>query len=163
MIFLWIVQTVQNSDQRIGPFGAAARFAVGIGFILFELVVRDPRWQDAPLGLVVLPAIVMAIALIRSRWSPQPLRAIGPVGQALNLAVVAPLFVFEPTAGGAFLFYGASMLVAALRRNGGCEVTAISNAVLRRDDQVGCVLFAPVDMIETINSREYTERADARR
>jgi hypothetical protein len=31
---------------------------------------------------------------------------------------------------------------------GGCEVTAIANALLRRDDQVGCPLFAPVDLVE---------------
>lgn len=40
------------------------------------------------------------------------------------------------------------MLVAAFRRSGGCEVTAISNALLGRDDQVGCALFAPVDLAE---------------
>ena len=40
------------------------------------------------------------------------------------------------------------MLVAAVRRSGGCELTAISNAVLDRDDQVGCVLFAPIDLTE---------------
>lgn len=36
----------------------------------------------------------------------------------------------------AFLFYGASMLLAAACRNGGCEVTALSNAALGRDDDV---------------------------
>lgn len=42
-------------------------------------------------------------------------------------------------------FYGVSMLLAALRGYAGCEVLAISNWLLRRDDQVGCVVFAPVD------------------
>ena len=46
------------------------------------------------------------------------------------------------------MFYGFSMLVAAATRSGGCEVTAISNALLRRDDQVGCPLFASVDLVE---------------
>jgi hypothetical protein len=40
------------------------------------------------------------------------------------------------------------MLVAAARRGGGCEVTAISNALLQRDDQLGCPLFAPLDVAE---------------
>jgi hypothetical protein len=40
------------------------------------------------------------------------------------------------------------MFVAALRRRGGCEVTAVSNAVLGRDDQVGCVLFSPIGSAE---------------
>jgi hypothetical protein len=41
------------------------------------------------------------------------------------------------------------MLVAVARRSGGCELTAISNAVLGRYDQVGCVLFAPLDLAES--------------
>jgi hypothetical protein len=137
-----------STPGRVGRVGVLARVAVGTGFILFELLVRGPSWQDFALGLVVLPSIVIGLALLRSRRAPRPLRATGPVGHALNVVLLLPLFVFEPTAGGAFLFYGASMLVAAARHNGGCEVTAISNALLRRDDQVGCVFFAPVDLLE---------------
>jgi hypothetical protein len=66
----------------------------------------------------------------------------------VNAAVFTPLFLIPATAGGAFLFYGSSMLVAAARRSGGCEVTAIANVALGRDDQVGCVLFAPIDAVE---------------
>jgi hypothetical protein len=40
------------------------------------------------------------------------------------------------------------MILAALRGRAGCEVTAISNWVLRRDDQVGCPVFTPIDSIE---------------
>jgi hypothetical protein len=41
-----------------------------------------------------------------------------------------------------------SMLLAAPRSYAGCEVLAVPNWLLRRDDQVGCVLFAPVDALE---------------
>ena len=40
------------------------------------------------------------------------------------------------------------MLLAALRGYAGCEVLAISNWLLRRDDQVGCMVFAPVEDLE---------------
>ncbi len=40
------------------------------------------------------------------------------------------------------------MLIAAARGYAGCEVLAVSNWVLARDDQVGCALFAPVDLVE---------------
>ena len=40
------------------------------------------------------------------------------------------------------------MLVAVLRRTGGCEVTAISNLFLHRDDQIGCALFGPIDLLD---------------
>lgn len=48
----------------------------------------------------------------------------------------------------ALLFYGASMLLAALRGYGVCEVLAVSDWLLGRDDQVGCVVFSPIDQLE---------------
>jgi hypothetical protein len=47
-----------------------------------------------------------------------------------------------------FVFLGASMLLAAWRGYAGCETLAISNWLLRRDDQVGCILFTPLDKLE---------------
>ena len=44
---------------------------------------------------------------------------------------------------------GLAMLLAAARGYAGCEVLAISNWLLRRDDQLGCMVFAPVDLAET--------------
>ena len=69
------------------------------------------------------------------------------VGIALTV-VAAVLFALPATAGPTFVFYGTSMLVAAMRRTGGCEVTAISNLLLHRDDQIGCALFGPIDLLE---------------
>jgi hypothetical protein len=40
------------------------------------------------------------------------------------------------------------MLLAAIRGYAGCEVLAVSNWLLRRDDQVGCVIFTPIDVVE---------------
>jgi hypothetical protein len=132
----------------LGSWGTLARVAVGLLSIYLALFWRDPEWSDAALGLVVMPALVVTGVLLWTRRRPGPIRATGPVGHLVNLAVLIPLFSLPATAGASFLFYGASMLVAAARRTGGCEVTAISNALLKRDDQVGCPLFAPLDMAE---------------
>jgi len=35
-----------------------------------------------------------------------------------------------------------------VRGNGGCEVLAVSNWLLGRDDQVGCLIFSPLDALE---------------
>ena len=129
----------------IAPAGISARLAVGLGLISLALFWRDPAWSDVLLGLIVLPVIVVALAAWRARRSTAPLRATGPTGHLLNAAVFVPLFLIPATAGAAFLFYGCSMLVAAWRRGGGCEVTAISNALLDRDDHM---IFAPVDILE---------------
>jgi hypothetical protein len=48
----------------------------------------------------------------------------------------------------ALIFYGTTMLVAAGRGYAGCEVLAVSNWLLGRDDQVGCLLFEPIDRLE---------------
>jgi hypothetical protein len=76
------------------------------------------------------------------------LRATGPVAHALNVAVFVVLYLLEPTSDAALLFYGASMWLAALGGYAGCEVLAVSNWLLRRDDQVGCAVFWPVDRLE---------------
>lgn len=133
----------------IGPVGAAARVAVGLVFIAAALWWRDPEWTDVLVGLVVMPVAAIAVLAWRARHRPERLEATSQAANCLNVVLVLPLFFIPATAGGAFLFYGVSMLVAAFRRAGGCEVTAIGNAVLGRDDQVGCVLFGPIDAAET--------------
>jgi hypothetical protein len=140
----------------LGPAGVAARVVVGLVFLYLALLWRDPTWSDVALGLAAVPAVATALLAVRARRSPQPLRATGPLGHVVNTAVLVPLLFLAPTAGPALLFYGASMLIAAVRRSGGCEVTTIPNALLRRDDQWGCALFAPVDLAE--RSRLIRER-----
>ena len=83
------------------------------------------------------------------------LRATGPAGHAVNAAVFAALYAtpwYAPSLGftsdAALIFYGTSLLLAAARGYAGCEVLAVPNWLLRRDDQVGCVLFTPVDALE---------------
>jgi hypothetical protein len=132
----------------IGPLGVGARIAVGVVFVAAALWWRDPTWADVVVGLVVLPAAATAVLGWRARVRPDRLEAISPTAHCLNVVLFLPLFFIPAIAGGALLFYGASMFVAALRRRGGCEVTAVSNAVLGRDDQVGCVLFSPIDAVE---------------
>jgi hypothetical protein len=139
-----------------------ARLGVGLAFVGLALFWDEVGWQQVLLGLVVLPMIVIGLVAVRARWTPRPLRATGPLGHALNAAIFIPLFVIPATVGAAFLFYGASMIAAALRRAGGCEVTALSNALLHREDQVGCVLFAPVDLVEQ-GSRRASGSAAAER
>jgi hypothetical protein len=135
--------------SEIGPVGMFARAAVGLTFISLAVFWNDPSWADPAFGLIVMPTVVTVLLALRARRTPRPLRATGPLGHLANAAVFVPLFAHPATVGSALLFYGASMLVAAVRRSGGCELTAIANVHLDRDDQVGCVLFAPIDLAES--------------
>ena len=106
-------------------------------------------WYDPIVGLVVLLAATLAMVLAARRSASGPIRFSGPVGMAVNVAVIVALLSSDYTAGGAVLFYGASMLLATWLGQPGCETTVVSNLVLRRNDQLGCPVLAPLDEVET--------------
>lgn len=150
-----------TEKRRIGLVGTLARIAVGIAFIYFALTeFGDPKWDldwyAVPLGLVVFPAALLLFQTVRLRFTNQTLNATGVLGFCLNLAIGALLISLDITRDAALLFYGTSMLLAAARGYAGCEVLAITNWILRRDDQVGCVLFSPLDEIESKTSGNTT-------
>ncbi len=84
----------------------------------------------------------------------------GSVGFAVNFGIVMVLVNVIPFAeDAAQLFYGSALLLAAVRGYAGCESLAISNWLLRRDDQVGCVVFSPLDAIESRITGQKTSSA----
>lgn len=142
----------------IGAAGTAARVLIGLVLLASVLSGEVSRgWHPAAwvLALLVFPLAALAAAWLRARRHPAGLRATGPAGHAVNAAVFAALYAtpwYAPplgfTSDAALIFYGASMLLAAARGYAGCEVLAVPNWLLHRDDQVGCVVFAPVDAVE---------------
>ncbi|HVC75480.1 MAG TPA: hypothetical protein VND96_03075 [Candidatus Micrarchaeaceae archaeon] len=152
--------------RQIGAIGTAARIALGLAFLLIGIAggrVSVIHGQvgigfeplSVAVGLVGFPAVVLAWQWLRARAVPTRLQATGPGATALNMLVLAALLLtprYAPplsfTSVAALVFYGASMLLAALRGYSGCEVTAISNWILGRDDQVGCLVLSPVDDLE---------------
>jgi hypothetical protein len=149
--------------RTIGSWGTAARVVAGLalaGSVLYGHAARG--WHPAAwlLGLLVFPALVTAGLRWRARRYPALLRATGALGHAANLVVFLGLYLtwwYAPAvdvlSDAALLFYGASMLLAAVRGYGGCEVFAVSNWLLRRDDQVGCAPFWPIDAVEAHGRR----------
>jgi hypothetical protein len=112
------------------------------------------------LGLLVLPAVLLAWQWLRVRRDPNRFEATGPFASALNVLIlvvllVTPLYAPSLTIAGAAAatFYGASLLLAAIRGYSGCEVLAVSNWLLHRDDQVGCLVLSPIDHLERSSSR----------
>jgi hypothetical protein len=143
-------QTTGRS-RGIGPVGTAARVMVGgllLGSVTWGHLARGFHPFSWALGLMGFPALLLAWQWLRSRRTPTQVRATGPIAHLLSLAVFLALYLLELTSDATLIFYGASMLLAALRGYAGCEVLAVSNWLLRRDDQVGCALFWPIDELE---------------
>jgi hypothetical protein len=127
-------------QRSIGALGSTARIVVGallLGSVIQGHLARGSHLSAWILGLVGFPAVLVGLQWLRARSTPTRLEATGPVGHAVNLAVFLALFLSEPTSDATLLFYGASMWLAALRGYAGCEVLAVSNWLLGRDDQVG--------------------------
>ena len=156
-----------GGQRQIGPFGTAVRVVLGILLLVFGalgariiLVHGVPRleldWGALAVGLVGFPAVIVAFQWARSRRSESRLMQTGPLAAVINVIVTLGLVIvtiyFVPAVSflgtGALVFYGASMLLAALRGYAGCEVFAVSNWLLHRDDQVGCIWLSPVDLLE---------------
>jgi hypothetical protein len=145
---------LRSTERQIGPVGTALRVVTGVGLLYLAigasgLSLVGVRWYDPVIGLIALPAVTVALGLAARRFAGRPVRFDGPLGVALNLAVIVALISSPYTGGGATMFYGAMLLIAAWRGQTGCEVTALPNLLLRRDDQIGCPTFSPIDEIES--------------
>ena len=152
------VQPLPGQARRIGVLGTLARVLVGtmmVGSVLLGHVTGN--FDPAPfvLGLVVFPTSALGWQWWRARRNPARVMATGPWWHAVTVLVFLALYLttwYAPAlsalSDAALLFYGGSMLAAAARGYAGCVVLAVSNWVLHRDDQVGCLFFAPVDLAE---------------
>ena len=161
---------VSESDKarrrQIGTIGTVARVVIGSLMVVYgltggriEVMHGNVQTGFDPLsvgvGVAAFPALLLAWQWIRARTDVTRYQATGPLATALNIAVFIALVLtprYAPplsfTSKAALLFYGASMLLAAARGYAGCEVLAISNWILRRDDQIGCLVLSPIDGYE---------------
>lgn len=141
-----------NAKRRIGPVGTTSRVLVGAALLYLaggaDGLSWSVAWYDAAIGLVALPWLTLLLGLAARRHTARPLRFTGPLGHALNCAAILALVLNPYAGGGAALFYATAVLIAAWRWQPGCEVTVLSNWILRRDDQVGCPVFGPIDAAE---------------
>ena len=131
-------------SRQIRFWGSVARLVVGLAALLAAALIGVSR-IDLTLGLVVLPIAEVAIAAARG-WNAPSLRLYGNAGHCINWGIGILAFSFIPIP--ALLFYGASILLAFARGYAGCEILAISNWLRRRDDQIVCPIFSPIDHAE---------------
>ena len=147
-----------DRSRAIGPAGTVARI-VGGGWMVGSVTAAEISGGFTPLewilGLIAFPGLLVCAQWAWVRHIQRRLDATGPVGHAATIGLFLALYLtpeyapaLEATSDAALIFFGASMLLAAARGYPGCELLAASNWLLRRDDQVGCVVYGPVDFAE---------------
>ena len=150
--------------RAIGVAGTIGRVLLGLGLLYLAFTDGGKsewglQWQGPLLGLIAFPAVMFLGQSLRLRYTTSPLNATGPIGFAVNFGIGAVLYLIPFTRDAMLLFYGSSLLLAAARGYAGCESLAITNWLLRRDDQVGCVVFSPLDAIEARTTGKATTDA----
>jgi len=142
--------------RHIGLAGTVSRIIVGgamVGSVVWGHARSGPDPWAWLIGLIAMPALTIIWQRWRAGRNPDRLVWLsGPLGHAATLTAFMALYLtswYAPPisvlSDAALIFYGTTMLVAAGRGDAGCEVLAISNWFLGRDDQVGCLLFEPID------------------
>ena len=150
--------------REIGPLATAARVVGGLLLVAAATVFDEITVWDAVAALVALPLLTAAVAvLVRAayrRRAPAQLASrhalSGPGLSVLGVMIgiaTALTFVSPVDAPAIWLFFGVSMLVAAVRGQGGCEVVALPNVLFGREDRVSCVLYGPLDAVESRHRR----------
>jgi hypothetical protein len=145
--------------REIGPIGTVSRMALGLAALVLPIVFEGLDWWDVLgwVGLTVLAtAASRAVLGALGGYAGDGRRGLGAWSAAtcflaaLLLGASVAIGIGTPAEGDVVLwgFLGLSMLVAAVRGDAGCEVLAFPNALLRRRDRVGCVIFTPIDAAE---------------
>lgn len=152
--------------RTIGPWGSAARAVAGLVALALGLLVpyQHPLF-DLPgsssvvvgllVGLVGVPVTSTGALWARGRAAP-PVH-LGHRAACVVMALTVAAAQLYPIA--VWVSIGAPLLLLAAIGRGGCELLAVPNLVLRRDDYLFCLPFTPVDAWER---RRATHRRRAR-
>lgn len=142
------------SDEGIESkiVGRVLRLLVGIAMTIEggrHLIDSSP-WLPAKTAGVVIGEVVFYVAmhLTISKF----FKSVHPcVGAAIAVTPVALVFLFGGPAGslGSLIFVGVSLVLTAIRADGGCEVMTLPGMILGNRTHLICIAFSPIDWVET--------------
>ncbi|MGH2844404.1 MAG: hypothetical protein ACRDKL_12620 [Solirubrobacteraceae bacterium] len=150
-----------SAVRQIGPLGTVARVIGGLAAIATPIGLTGLTVTEALVALIALPLVSVVAAPLTERgcrrWAPRGSRSSHAVCSGAGCVLIAVMVVANDaivaptTANGNVtlaVWLGASMLLAAARGYGGCEVLALQNLLTGRSDQIGCLLYTPIDRAE---------------
>lgn len=144
-----------RGGRTIGPWGTTVRAIAGIGAIaagvavphehpLLGLPGASSTLIGVLVGLVAMPLLLTAA--IRARGRDAPVLRLGHGAASTVTLLTLGVAQLYPVA--VLVTIGAPLvLLAAVGRNG-CELLAVPNLVLRRNDYLFCLPFSPIDAWE---------------
>jgi hypothetical protein len=154
-----------RAGRQIGPIGTVSRIVGGLTAIALPVALHGLTVADAMIALVGLPLIVTiaapALIWLFGRAQPAALHTGHGICSAPGCSLIAVMVLANSgmaavTGGGGtvslWVWLGSSMLLAAARGYGGCEVLGIWKLITGRDDQIGCILYTPIDAAEARRS-----------
>lgn len=149
---------VPDKRARALPVGRTLRLLIGVALMANVIPVY---WQVSAqflFGTALLVLGLLAVcSLIHVLVSRRLLGVNSWLGATLAMALLVAVYVAGCTGWlllrgegqvAAVTFLAGSLLVAAVRGDGGCEVMSIPSALFGGHSQLPCVVFSPIDWLE---------------
>lgn len=141
-----------RSVRKTMIVGRIFRFFLGVFFLTEVLpVYRDVTIEGAFLRLGWAVGLVITYVAIHYLISNYLIKLNPIIGAVLAFGPLLAVFFIGyggPAATGALTFLSASLLLAAIRSDPGCEVMSIPAVFLGRHTRLACLLFSPIDWLE---------------
>ena len=152
-------QALVQQPRKAPPMGRALRILLGLVLIAYVAPVYFQVPVRVAMGaLVLVLGLIGVYSLIHIVLS----RRVVAFGLCLGAVVANGLLIVLYVAGGSGLpifghgagqlaavaFLGISLVVAGVRAVPGCELMAIPGAFFRKDTELSCLVFSPLDEVE---------------
>ena len=140
-----------NEGRTAKPVGRALRFLTGTALTIHaaqHMIAGNTTLNLQAAGIVLgLLLLYTAVYLAIARFVPSINAWLGAV-IALAPAILVFVFLDPSLRFSLVLFIGVSLLVTAVRADGGCEVMTLPGVLLGKRTHLVCIVFSPLDWIE---------------
>ena len=145
--------------RRAPPVGRVLRILIGLGLMAQVTPVYFHVDSGLAIGAVLLILGLVAVYSLLHVVVSRRLITLGPgLGAVVGLGTLAAVYLAGAPGGpllgrgegelAAGTFLGVSLLIAGVRADPGCEVMAIPSALFRKNAELACLVFSPLDAWE---------------
>jgi hypothetical protein len=140
-----------NKGRTAKPVGRILRLLMGTALTIHatqHMIAGDTTLNLQAAGMVL--GLILLYALVHlaiSRFAPSINAWLGAV-IALAPAILVFALVDPSLRFSVVLFIGASLMVAAIRADGGCEAMTLPGMLMGERTHLVCIVFSPLDWIE---------------